>query len=364
MSVGRPVAKISLNEDERFKLEELSRRRKTGQAMALRSRIVLLCADGMTNSEVAGKLGISLPTVGKWRSRFASERLGGLADAPRPGQPRTIDDAKIEEVVTRTLETKPTNATQWSTRSMAKACGLTQNAVLRIWRAFGLKPHLEETFKLSTDPFFVEKVRDIVGLYLNPPEQTRALVLCVDEKSQVQALERTQPLLPMRPGQPQRRTHDYIRHGTTSLFAALDIATGKVIGQCHRRHRHQEFLSFLKKIDQAVPTDLEVHLVLDNYATHKTPKVAAWLKKHPRYHLHFTPTSASWLNQVERWFARITQDRIRRSAFRSVAELERAIMDYIEENNADPKPFVWTASAELILGKVRAICKLINQSAH
>jgi transposase len=236
--------------------------------------------------------------------------------------------------------------------------------VLRIWKAFGLKPHLQETFKLSTDPFFVEKVRDVVGLYVNPPEQTRALVLCVDEKSQVQALERTQPLLPLGPGQAERRTHDYVRHGTTSLFAALDIATGKVIGQCHRQHRHQEFLSFLRRIDKEVPPGLEIHLVMDNYATHKTPKVAAWFKKHPRYHLHFTPTSASWLNQVERWFARITEERIRRSAFRSVAELERAILDYIEENNRNPKPFVWTATADLILGKVQAVCERINPSGH
>lgn len=364
MAVGRPVAAVELSAEERSKLEELARRRKTGQAMALRARIVLACASGMTNGQVAEKLGVSLPTVGKWRSRFASDRLAGLADAPRPGQPRKITDAKIEEVVTRTLESTPTNATHWSTRSMAKASGLTQNAVLRIWQAFGLKPHLQETFKLSTDPFFVEKVRDVVGLYVDPPEQTRALVLCVDEKSQVQALERTQPLLPMKPGQPERRTHDYVRHGTTSLFAALDIATGKVIGQCHRQHRHQEFLSFLRRIDREVPAGMEVHLVMDNYATHKTPKVAAWFKKRPRYHLHFTPTSASWLNQVERWFARITEQRLRRSAFRSVAQLEKAIHDYIEENNRNPKPFVWTATAELILGKVQAVCERINPSPH
>lgn len=247
---------------------------------------------------------------------------------------------------------------------MAKAEGLTQNAVVRIWHAFGLKPHLQETFKLSTDPFFVEKVRDVVGLYLNPPEKTRAIVLCVDEKSQVQALERTQPLLPLRPGQPERRTHDYERHGTTSLFAALDIATGKVIGQCHRRHRHQEFLRFLDRIESEVPAEMEIHLVMDNYATHKTPKVARWFKRHPRYQLHFTPTSASWLNQVERWFAKITDQRIRRDAFGSVKELEKAINDYIAGNNANPKPFVWTASAELILDKVKRICERINRSGH
>lgn len=364
MAIGRPVSAIVLTEDERLKLEELSRRRKTGQGMAVRARIILACAQGLTNGQIAQRQGLSMPTVGKWRSRFATNRLAGLADAPRPGQPRKITDAQVERVVTRTLETLPKNATHWSTRSMAKAEGLTQNAVLRIWRAFGLKPHLEESFKLSTDPFFVEKVRDVVGLYLNPPEETRAIVLCVDEKSQVQALERTQPLLPMRPGQPARRTHDYERHGTTSLFAALDVATGKVIGQCHRRHRHQEFVRFLDRIESEVPADMEIHLVLDNYATHKTPKVAAWFKRHPRYHLHFTPTSASWLNQVERWFAKITEQRLRRSAFRCVADLEKAIQDYILSNNADPKPFIWTASADLILNKVKAFCERINQSPH
>lgn len=364
MPVGRPVSTIILSEEERSKLEELARRRKTSQAVALRARIVLACAEGLTNGQVAGKLKVCLPTVGKWRRRFARDRLSGLADAPRPGQPRKITDAKVEQVVTRTLETMPENATHWSTRTMAKACGLKQNAVLRIWRAFGLKPHLQETFKLSTDPFFVEKVRDVVGLYLNPPAQTRAVVLCVDEKSQVQALERTQPLLPMRPGQAERRTHDYERHGTTSLFAALNIATGKVIGQCHRRHRHQEFLRFLDRIEGEVPAELDIHLVMDNYATHKTSKVAAWFKKHPRYHLHFTPTSASWLNQVERWFAKITEQRIRRSAFRCVKDLEKAIEDYIAANNAHPKPFVWTATADIILGKIKSVCERINQSEH
>ena len=361
MPIGRPVAVILLSEEERQKLEELSRRRKTSQAMALRARIILACASGLNNGCVAKKLDVSLPTVGKWRGRFAADWLAGLADAPRPGQPRKITDAQVEEVVTRTLETLPAQATHWSTRALAKACGLNQNAVLRIWRAFGLKPHRQETFKLSTDPFFVEKVRDVVGLYLHPPAQTRAVVLCVDEKSQVQALERTQPLLPLRPGQPERRTHDYERHGTTSLFAALDVATGKIIGQCHR---HQEFLRFLHRIDEEVPAGMEVHLVLDNYATHKTPKVAAWFKKRPRYQLHFTPTSASWLNQVERWFAKITDQRLRRSAFRSVRDLEQAIENYIAANNANPIPFTWTASADLILGKVKSVCERINQSGH
>lgn len=358
------MAEIDLTEQERGKLEEFARRRKTGQAMALRSRIVLECAKGRTNTQVAEALQLSLPTVGKWRERFSKGRLAGLADAPRLGQPRKINDAKVEEVITKTLESKPANATHWSTRGMARHCGLTQNAIHRIWKTFGLKPHLQENFKLSTDPFFVEKVRDVVGLYINPPEQTRAVVLCVDEKSQVQALERTQPLLPMRPGQAERKTHDYVRHGTTSLFAALDVATGKVIGQCHRQHRHQEFLRFLAKIDAEVPGHMEVHLVMDNYSTHKTPKVERWFKARPRYHLHFTPTSASWLNQVERWFAKITEQHIRRGVFLSVKELERAIMDYIEANNRNPRPFVWTASADLIFGKVQTFCERINQSPH
>lgn len=353
-----------LNESEQERLEELARRGKTAQAVALRARIVLRCARGQTNTEVARALEVSLPTVGKWRGRFVAERLAGLSDAPRSGQPRKITDAKVEEVIARTLESKPRHGTHWSTRSMAKASGLTQDAICRIWRAFGLKPHRQQTFKLSSDPFFVEKVRDIVGLYLNPPEQTRAVVLCVDEKSQVQALERTQPLLPLRPGQPERRTHDYARHGTTSLFAALNIATGKVIGQCHRRHRHQEFLAFLKRIEAEVPAALEVHLVIDNYATHKTPKVAAWLKRHPRFVLHFTPTSASWLNQVERFFAQITERRLRRSAFLSVADLETAIADYLDHHNQHAKPLVWTASADLILGRVQRLCERITPSGH
>jgi transposase len=361
---GRPLPELVLNEVEEERLREWARRGKTAQAVALRARIVLRCGQGQTNTEVARALQVSLPTVGKWRGRFVAERLAGLCDAPRSGQPRKITDAKVEEVITRTLETKPRHETHWSTRSMARASGLTQDAICRIWRAFGLKPHLQETFKLSTDPFFIDKVRDIVGLYLNPPEQTRAVVLCVDEKSQVQALERTQPLLPLRPGQPERRTHDYVRHGTTSLFAALNVATGKVIGQCHRRHRQQEFLAFLQRIQAEVPANLEIHLVIDNYATHKTPKVAAWLKRHPRFILHFTPTSASWLNQVERFFAQITERRLRRSAFRSVADLEASITAYLAHHNQNPKPFLWTASADLILGRVQRLCERINQSGH
>jgi len=281
-------------------------------------------------------------------------------DESRPGAPRRITDAKVEEAVTRTLETLPTAATHWSTRSLASQVGLSQSAVVRIWNAFGLQPHRSETFKVSTDPFFVEKVRDVVGLYVNPPDH--AVVLCVDEKSQVQALDRTQPILPLRPGLPEQRTHDYERNGTTSLFAALDIATGQVIGECHRRHRHQEFLKFLELIDATLPSDVAVHLVLDNYGTHKTPKVIRWFARHPRYHLHFTPTSASWINQVERWFAEITEKRIRRGSFDGVRSLEKAIREYLEYHNQNAKPFVWTADADLILGKVQRLCERIYDS--
>jgi len=364
MLIGRPMETLVLTADEQAKLALMARRPKTDQRTAQRARIVLDCASGLSNTAVAAKRGVTLPTVGKWRQRFLDGRLGALGDAPRSGQPRKLTDAKVEAVITRTLETRPKNATHWSTRTMAEASGLTQNAIVRIWRAFGLKPHLQENFKLSTDAFFVEKVRDIVGLYLNPPEQTRAVVLCVDEKSQVQALDRSQPVLPMRPGQAERRTHDYYRHGTTSLFAALDIATGAVIGQCQSRHRQQEFVRFLDRIERTVPAELAVHLVLDNYATHKTPKVAAWFKKHPRYQLHFTPTSSSWLNQVERWFAKITEQRIRRGVFKSVDELIVAIDDYIAINNRSPKPFVWTATAELILDRVGNVCNRTNRSPH
>ena len=364
MSIGRPLEALVLQPEEQAKLELMARRPKTDQRTAQRARIVLDCAAGLSNTAVAAKRGVTLQTVGKWRARFLAGRLGALGDLPRSGQPRKLSDAKVEEVVTRTLEERPAHATHWSTRTMAKASGLNQNAIVRIWRAFGLKPHLAETFKLSTDPFFVEKVRDVVGLYVNPPEQTRAVVLCVDEKSQVQALDRSQPVLPMRPGQAERRTHDYYRHGTTSLFAALEVATGRIIGRCQARHRHQEFVGFLDQVEQSVPADKEIHLVLDNYATHKTPKVAAWFQRHPRYHLHFTPTSASWLNQIERWFAKITEQRIRRGVFKSVDDLIAAIDDYIAAHNQNPKPFVWTASADLILGRVQRFCERTNRSPH
>ena len=307
---------VVLSAEERQVLEAWARRRKTAQALALRSRIVLACADGAAVSAVAAELGISRTTAGKWRSRFLESRLEGLSDEPRPGRPRAVTDEHVERVITATLEQAPPNGdTHWSTRSMARSAGMSQSAVSRIWRAFGLKPHIVQTWKLSTDPQFIDKVRDVVGLYMSPPEN--ALVLCVDEKSQIQALDRTAPCLPMLPTTPARMTHDYVRNGTTSLFAAFDLASGSVIAQHYRRHRHQEFLRFLKLIDAAVPKDLDLHLVLDNYATHKTPAIHQWLLKHPRFHLHFTPTSSSWMNLVERWFAELTNRKLRRSAHRS-----------------------------------------------
>lgn len=353
---------VELSDEERSVLVGWARRRKTAQALALRSRIVLRCAEGGSIGEVAAEVGVSRNTVSKWRSRFVADRLGGLSDEPRPGRPRLITDDKVDEVITRTLEQTPGRDTHWSTRSMASATGMSQSAVSRIWRAFGLKPHAIQTWKLSTDPQFVDKVRDVVGLYLAPPEN--ALVLAVDEKSQMQAIDRTAPILPIMPTTPARMTHDYIRHGTTSLFAAFDIGSGSVIAQHYRRHRHQEFLRFLKLIDAAVPKDLDLHLVLDNYATHKTPKVKEWLIRHPRFHLHFTPTSSSWLNMVERWFAELTNRKLRRSAHRSVTELEADVRRWINEWNADPKPFVWTKTADQILDTLAAYCKRINDSRH
>jgi len=343
-------------------LERWARRPKTAQALAQRSRIILACARDATNTEVAEQMQVSRQTVGRWRARFLKKRLDGLLDEPRPGAPRQITDEHVERVITMTLEGTPRDATHWSTRSMAKACGLSQTAIVRLWRAFGLKPHRVETFKLSKDPLFIEKVRDIVGLYLNPPE--KALVLCADEKSQVQALDRTQPLLPMRPGQVERHTHDYVRHGTTSLFAALDVKSGKIIGRCHRRHRALEFRKFLDTIDVSVPLRLDVHLIVDNYSTHKTPMIRRWLVRHPRFHLHFTPTSASWINLVERWFALLTEKQIRRGVHRSTLELEAAIMDYIRVTNKSPKPFVWTKTADEILASLARFCQRISNSGH
>ena len=362
MPRGRTLSPIRISPAERTRLRDWARRRKTAQGLALRARIVLSAAEGKSNVEVAHELRTTRLTVGKWRSRFQRSRLDGLLDDPRPGTPRKITDAQVERVVTTTLESTPRGATHWSTRALAKATGMSQSAVSRIWRAFALQPHRAETFKLSTDPLFVDKVRDVVGLYLNPPD--KALVLCVDEKSQIQALDRSQPVLPMRPGQAERRSHDYVRHGTTSLFAALDVATGKVMGELHRRHRAIEFRKFLDSIDTAVSPDLDVHLILDNYQTHKTPTIQRWLAKRPRFHLHFTPTGSSWLNLVERWFGLLTERRVRHGVFRSRHELEAAIKDYLDVHNEDPKPFVWTKTADQILQSVKRFCLRTSESGH
>jgi len=362
MAIGRPITPLHLTAEEEQKLALLMRRPKTSQALSLRARIVIACAKGLSNTAVAEQMNVTKPTVGKWRGRFLAKRMDGLLDDPRPGAPRTITDEQVEKVITTTLESMPSQGTHWSTRLAAQKLGLSQTAIVRIWHAFGLQPHRVEHFKLSKDPLFVEKVRDIVGLYLNPPE--RAVVLCVDEKSQVQALNRTQPILPLAPGVPARQSHDYERHGVTSLFAALDVASGLTISSCYRRHRHQEFLRFLKWIDECVPEHLAVHLVMDNYATHKVPKVKSWLVRHRRFHLHFTPTSASWINLVERLFAEITERCIRRGSHTSVPQLEKALLAYLDKRNENPKPFVWTADADLILGKVQRLCKRISNSGH
>jgi transposase len=323
---------------------------------------VLGCDEGLSNTAVSKKLHITGATVCKWRERFRVDRLEGLLDEPRPGAPRSIMDAQVEAVITQTLEAMPSKSTHWSTRLMAQKTGLSQTAIVRIWHAFGLQPHRVENFKFSKDPQFVEKVRDIVGLYMNPPD--RAVVLCVDEKSQVQALNRTQPILPLAPGVPARQSHDYQRHGVTSLFAALNVATGEAISNCHRRPRHQEFLKFLARIDAAIPADVDVHLVMDNYGTHKVQRVRNWFARHPRYHVHFTPTSASWLNLVERLFAEVTERCVRRGSHTAVAQLESAMLDNLRERNRAPKPFVWTAEADLILGKIQRLSKRISDSGH
>ena len=360
--LGRPKAELVVSDAEREVLEAWARRPRTAQALAVRARIVLRCGSGRTNQAVAREFGVTGQMVGKWRQRFVTQRLDGLLDEPRPGQPRKLTDSEVERVIATTLERTPRGATHWSTRAMAKATGLNQTAISRIWRAFALQPHRAETFKLSKDPLFIDKVRDIVGLYLNPPE--KALVLSVDEKSQIQALDRTQPVLPMRPGQVERRTHDYTRYGTTSLFAALDLACGTVIGRCFRRHRAQEFRRFLDTIEQNVPVELDVHLILDNYGTHKTAAIHRWLAKRPRFHLHFTPTGASWLNLVERWFAELTTKQLRRGAHRSTRALETAIAEYIAISNEAPTPFVWTKTADEILSNLARFCKRINDSGH
>lgn len=353
---------LSLTVDEREQLEAWTRRRTSAQALALRARIVLAAADGLKNTEIGERLGIGRGTAAKWRGRFAADRLDGLLDEPRPGRPRTVTDAQVEEVIVRTLETTPKDATHWSTRSMAKQVGLTQSAVHRIWNAFGLQPHRQDTWKLSKDPQFVAKVRDVVGLYMDPPE--RAVVLCVDEKSQIQALDRTAPILPMMPGVPERATHDYKRSGTSSLYAALDIATGKVIGSLHARHRAIEFKKFLQTIDREVPAEFDVHLVIDNASTHKTPAIKRWLAAHPRFVVHFTPTSSSWLNLVERWFAELTNKKLRRGTHRSVHQLNKDIRAWIDTWNEDPRPFVWTKTADDILESIARYCTRINASGH
>jgi transposase len=362
MRTGRPKKPLGIAAEDRDKLRTIALRPKSAQAMAMRARIVLFSGQGMSNCEVARKLQITGATVGKWRERFREFGLEGLLDEPRVGAPRKITDGQVEQVVTKTLEAMPANGTHWSTRLMAKEMGLSQNAIVRIWRAFGLQPHRVETFKFSKDPQFEEKVRDIVGLYLNPPD--RAIVLCVDEKSQVQALNRTEPILPIAPGVPARQSHDYERHGVTSLFAAMDVASGVTISTCYRRHRHQEFLRFLEQIEENLPANLAVHLVMDNYGTHKVAKVRNWLARHPRYHVHFTPTSASWLNLVERLFAEISERCVRRGSHTSVRALEKAMLNYLDKRNKDPKPFVWTADADLILGKIERLSKRISRLGH
>jgi transposase len=359
---GTPLAELVVSDDEREILERWARRPTTAQALALRCRIVLACAEGLSNVEVADRLGVSRMTVGKWRSRFVSDRLDGLHDEPRPGGPRSIGDDDVERVIVKTLEETPRDATHWSTRSMAQAAGMSQSAVSRIWRAFGLKPHLVDTFKLSPDPLFIDKVRDIVGLYLNPPEA--AVVLCVDEKSQIQALDRTAPVLPLIPGTPERRTHDYRRHGTTNLYAALDVASGHVITDMTPRHRAEEFRRFLNLIDHSVPADLDVHVIVDNNATHKTPAIQRWLLRHPRFTLHFTPTYSSWLNLVERWFAELTNRWLRRGTHRSTRELVASIRTWITNWNDEPKPFVWHKTADEILDNLANYCQRISDSGH
>jgi transposase len=354
MLTGRPKKELKLTNDERHQLEKVAAARKAGVAEVGRAKMILACAEGRTNREIAAELGVCEHTVGYWRERFRRERLAGLGDLPRAGAPRQIDDAAVADLIRLTLQSQPKNATHWSTRTLAVEVGCSHQSVARIWRAFGLQPHRQESFTLSTDPLFVEKTRDVVGLYTSPPEN--AVVFCVDEKSQIQALERSQPLLPLGPGRPERRSHDYFRHGTLSLFAALDIKTGQVFSQCRARHTHREFLDFLKSIEAAVPAQLSIHAVLDNYATHKTKPVQRWLARHPRWHLHFIPTHSSWLNQVERFFAELTNRRLRRGVFGSIAQLRQAIVSYIEARNQAPKPFRWTASTETILGKIGHLC--------
>jgi transposase len=359
---GPLAVTIVLSDAEREQLQAWARRPKSAQALALRSRIVLAASEGLGNTQVAQRLGVKRDTVRKWRDRFAQARLDGLLDEPRPGRPRTVLDEQVEAVITRTLESTPANAAHWSTRSLAAELGMSQSAVSRIWRAFALQPHRQDSWKLSRDPLFIDKVRDVVGLYLNPPE--RAVVLCVDEKSQIQALDRTAPVFPMMPGVPARASHDYKRAGTSNLYAALDLATGKVIGSLHARHRAIEFRNFLATIDKAVPAGLDVHVVLDNVSTHKTPAIHRWLAAHPRFHLHFTPTSSSWLNLAERWFAELTTKNLQRATHRTVRELNTDIRNWIDTWNDNPRPYVWTKTADQILDSIARYCTRINDSGH
>lgn len=362
MPRGRPVTPIILSEEQKTQLQGLANSRSLPHGLVQRVQIVLACAAGEANSAIAKRMRLSNATVGKWRQRFLEHGIEGLHDELRAGRPRTHEDERVAEVINTALQTEPPDGTHWSVRSMEKHTGISKSTVQRWFNLFGVQPHRQRYFKLSNDPFFIEKVRDIVGLYLNPPDH--AVVLCVDEKTQVQALNRTQPMLPMGLGYVEGVTHDYIRHGTTTLFAALDVATGEVITQCKRRHRHQEFLSFLRHIDANVPQDLDIHLIVDNYATHKHAKVKAWLAKRPRYHIHYTPTYASWLNQVERWFGIITQQAIRRGSFSSVKQLIKKIEHFVEHYNTNASPFAWTATAESILAKVQRLCSYISGTAH
>jgi len=362
MRTGRPKKTIVLSKEEEEQLNSIVHSRSIPYGLVTRARIIIMAAEGVSNKVIAEKLNYSPQSVSMWRKRFLEQGIQGLHDELRPGRPRSISDEQVAELVRKTLQTKPKERTHWTTRSMAKEIQISHQTVQRIWNAFGLQPHRQRHFKISTDPFFVEKVRDIVGLYLNPPD--KAMVLCVDEKSQIQALDRTQPLLPMGLGYVEGVTHDYVRHGTTTLFAALDIATGRVLTQCRKRHRHQEYLGFLKHVEDNVPQDLDVHLVVDNYATHKHDRVKRWLALHPRYHVHFTPTYASWLNQVEIWFNRITQQAIRRGTFGSVKELVSKIDQFVEHYNTNTKPFIWTATADSILDKIKRLCQAISVTEH
>jgi putative transposase len=360
--MGRPLAPLTLSESESDELRSITRSRSMPQSLATRARIVLLSADGESNTDIAERLGLSKPTVGIWRKRYLMQRIAGLYDEPRPGGPRSIRDEQVATLLRKTLKTKPKDGTHWSCRSIAAETKLSKSTVQRVWKAFGLQPHRQKHFKISTDPFFVEKVRDIVGLYLNPPDH--AVVLCVDEKSQIQALDRTAPLLPLGLGYVEGVTHDYVRHGTTTLFAALDVATGRVLTKCKRRHRHQEFLQFLRHIEASVPKKLDVHLVVDNYATHKHESVRRWIAARPRFHIHYTPTYSSWLNQVEIWFNIITQRAIRRGTFRSVRDLTRKIEVFVKHYNRKSQPFAWTATSDSIFDKLERLSKAIAGTRH